>query len=139
MEEVKKEEDENTQALNFIWSNINAAQSRTGAFTLEDCEEVIKAHTLLSAFLKSLHAGKNNESNESIIAGKVIFNAYEIVLSAVRLQQSKGIYTIEGSVEILKNLKLLKSNLDLVKDPSLKLKELKEKSKIIKSKPKKDK
>ena len=58
-EEIQKSEDagddENIKSLNFVWDNITSAQSRTGAFSMEDCEQVLNAYNLLSSFLKALN------------------------------------------------------------------------------------
>jgi hypothetical protein len=123
---------ENTKVLQFIWDNISAAQAKTGALTLEDCEQLLNSYNLLSSFLKVLSA--TTKSTEPVFANKLIFNAYDTIVLAVQIEQSRGIYTIEGAVQILKQLRLLKASLDAVKDPAIELKELKSQSKIVKDK-----
>jgi hypothetical protein len=137
-EKIELEDDENIKALKFIWQNIEAAQSRTGAFSMSDCEQVLNSYTLLLSFLKALnvhtHSKGKEDGEDKAMANQLIFNAYTIILNGIEIQQAKGIYTITGSVEILKQLKHLKASLDAIKDPSLELKELKNQSKIVKDK-----
>jgi|SRR5579885_1541848 len=135
-EETEKQEDENIKALEFIWQNVNMANSRTGAFSLEDCEQVLNSYKLLTSFLNAISVSNKGkeEGNEPATAGKIIFNAYDVILTAVQIQNAKGIFTLEGAAELLKNLRLLKANLDKIKDPALELEALKSKSKIVKDK-----
>jgi len=136
-EKQEVEDDENLKALKFIWQNIEAAQSRTGAMGLADCEIVLNAYNLLLSFFKALNISVNTKAKEDgdkAVANQLIFNAYNVLLSGVEMQNAKGIFVISGAVEILKQLRLLKASLDAIKDPAMELKELKSQSKIVKDK-----
>lgn len=106
------------QALNFIHSNLEAAQAKTGAFTMVDCKNVRNAYFYLVEFMSSL--------TENSIAGEMPFGAMGMIYRASDLQQSKGIFTMAGSVEILNKLEFIHTKLMEIKDPSLKLQETKE-------------
>jgi hypothetical protein len=135
--EQEVEDDDNLKALKFIWQNIEAAQSRTGVLSLENCEQVLNSYNLLLSFFKALNVSTNTKAKEegnTVTANQLIFNAYNTILSGVEMQNAKGIFVISGAVEILKQLRLLKASLDAVKDPAIELKELKSQSKIVKDK-----
>jgi hypothetical protein len=51
------------------------------------------------------------------------------LLKAVEIQQAKGIFTMQGSVELLEKLEFIQKSLNAKKDPALKLKEMHEKIK----------
>lgn len=102
-------------AVNIVYGNMDQAQVIKGAFTLQDCKNFLEAkNTLLSFFNAEEGYAKQN-----------VFDAFEVFVSGCHKQTASGVFHIEGSVMILNNLELIKKELDELRDPELKIFDIK--------------
>ena len=83
----------NEQPLSFIINNIEAAQKATGTLTMEDCRFLLKSLEILTNLL-----------NKNVIIGDKEVEAYNILVDVCKKLQSRGIFSIKGSVAILNYL-----------------------------------
>lgn len=127
-EQVELKPPSTIRALAFVYANLNEAQKLKGAFSMIDCKSVILAYRTLSEFLKELSTadeeGEKSEKKE-LMADQEVFSAYRTILAATELQQHTGVFSMEGSVELLENLQLIEAALNKVKDPAISIKEMK--------------
>lgn len=130
-------EPKDISALRFIYANIAAAQKVTGAFTMADCRELLKSFRSLAEFF--VEVNNNIDETPKKLAGEEVISAFNVLIKAAEVQQAKGVFSIEGSVELLDNIEFIEQALNKLKDPNLKLKEIKDKSKIGKKIKKKNK
>lgn len=114
-------ESEECKTIQFLYANIEAAQQKTGAYTMLDCRNILFAYKIILNFFKTI-------TTESI-SEPIILNSFEIFLKAIEVQQAKGVFTMQGSVELLEKLEFIQKSLNAKKDPALKLKEMHEKIK----------
>ena len=99
--------------LKYINDNVEAAQQHKGGFLLVQCEQYEQClETLTNVF------------SEDKMATQVEVDALLTLTNLCEVQNSKGIFSIKGSVSILKALREIKEVLDDIKDPALKFKEL---------------
>jgi hypothetical protein len=133
------------ECLNFIYQNVHAGQHHKGAFNMEDCREFIKAKNLLiELFTEPAILCESENSTEEDTVGATIgtdrnktekipepryaeqkhLDAYTVVLKGCSVIQSTGIFSMEGSVMILDRLELLSQELEKIKSPTLKMKQL---------------
>lgn len=108
---------EMTQKLMFINFNVEKAQQNKGAFSMEDCRQFLNAYKVLVSLF----------SDDTKMAGEPELEAFVFIVQGCKVQQGKGVFTMEGSVLILEALESLEKAIDARKDPSLKLKELERK------------
>lgn len=103
--------------LQFINNNVEAGQQVRGAFNLVQCREYENCMKTLNTFF----------SAEEKLAKQEEVNALATLINLCEVQQSKGVFSIRGSVMILEALESLNEEMDKFKDPALKFKELQEK------------
>ncbi len=104
--------------IQFIASNLESAQSIKGVFTMQECKDYTQCVTTLVNFFEK----------ETLATQKEI-DALSTFVSLCESQQKTGVFSIKGSVMILDALEEISEALNLLKDPQLKFKELKEKIK----------
>jgi hypothetical protein len=113
-----EQSNEMIERLVFIQTNVERAQLLKGGFSLEDCRQFLDATKILVAFF----------SEDTKLANKSESDAFTAIVQGVRIQQSKGTFSMEGSVLMLEALEAVEKVLDSRKDPSLKLKEMERKT-----------
>jgi hypothetical protein len=109
---------EMNERLAFIQTNVERAQLLKGGLSLEDCRQFLDATKVLLTFF----------SEETKLANKSESDAFTAIVQGVRIQQSKGTFSMEGSVLMLEALEAVEKALDSRKDPALRLKELERKT-----------
>ena len=111
--------------LQFIVLNLESAQQIKGAFTMQECKQFLDCvKTLVTFFTPS----------EERFADKEEIEALSTLTDLCCVQQSKGIFSINGSVMILDALEELNEAINARKSQDLKFKELQSKVKHNKSK-----
>jgi len=128
-------------AFEAIRFNIREGQKQKGKLTLQDCRLLIPAEKKLGEFLKKLSeqesaqkgkeeaADGDENSGDKIYATDEVYAAYRVILASLEVLQTTGIFTIEGSVELVEWMEEIALGLDKVKDPVIRMRELKEKTK----------
>lgn len=106
------------RVVTAIYKNLEAAQAKTGAFTMVDCKNVRNAYTYLIEYFKLMDVNTT--------ADDITYGAFGMLFKATELQQTKGVFTMDGSVELLSKLEFIHAKLDEIKDPSIKMREAKE-------------
>lgn len=129
------------EALEAVKFNVREGHKQKGALTMQDCRMLLTAEKSLTAFLQKLAASESNaaskekgeqaagQEDEKLYANDEIYTAYRVILRSLEVLQTTGIFTIEGSVELLNWMEEIAGALDKVKDPAIRLRELKEKTK----------
>ncbi len=112
--EVKTNTSPVKEAISVIYENLGNAQSRTGAFTLADCRTL-----------------RNNKDHllkvvDDVSVDKETTEAFQFFSRALEAQQSKGVFTLDGSIMLLEKLELLEKWIADHKSASMKLEEAKE-------------
>ena len=116
--------------LETIKFNIREGQKVKGKLTLQDCRVLFKAEKTLLEFFERLAAADSKDEEESkVYATEEIYAAYRVLLASLEVIQSTGIFSIEGASELLDWMEELASGIDAVKDPAIRIRELKEKTK----------
>jgi hypothetical protein len=92
MQEIKETGKELT-AVRFLYGSIEAAQQKTGAFTLLDCRNIMQAYKKLTKFFEN--------PDGSITEVKL---AFDVLVQAIGGQQSKGAFSISGAADLLDNI-----------------------------------
>lgn len=92
-EETTTPNNDVVENLEFIFDSLSRAQKSTGKFTLVDCKTLMVAYRSLHEFLSGFRGDGEipNYARES----------YKIISVAAGVQQSTGIFTIEGSAKIV--------------------------------------
>ena len=120
--EVKTNTSPVKEAINIIYENLGNAQSRTGAFALKDC--------------KALRDNKDHllKVVDDVSVDKETTESFQFFSRALEVQQSKGVYTVDGSIMLLEKLELVEQWITDHKSASQKLEEAKEAKKAERKK-----
>lgn len=116
----EKEESAPIVALKTIFQSLEAAQSRTGAFSLADARNLVLSYNMLLSFFQTLDAAVA-ESKEKPLAIALHFNTLHALFKGLEIQNSKGVYSLEGAKLLIDKAEFLESVLSSVKDPNLKI------------------
>ena len=112
--------------LQFIVLNLEKAQEVKGGFTMQECKSFVECVKPLVALF--------SPSDEELVAGNAEVDALATLTHLCEIQQSKGVFSINGSVMILDALEEINEALCALKSQDLKFKELQAKIKHGKSK-----
>jgi hypothetical protein len=123
----EKPDTENVTNLKLIYSNIAAGQQIKGKLLLEDCEALIKARDHLYELFTP------DEDDNIGVATQESVNSLDVLTKSCQLLQSTGVFSIDGSLLLLKALRSLDGAISDIKDPALKIKELNDQFKHIRS------
>ena len=115
--EVKSEVSPVKEAISVIYENLGVAQARTGAFTLKDCK-ALRDHK------DHLHKCVDDGSVD-----KEGSEAFQFLSKALDVQQSKGVFSIDGAITLLEKLEVVEKWIQDNKSASMKLQEAKDKLK----------
>lgn len=114
--------------IQFIVLNLESAQAHKGAFKMEDCKTFLNCvKSLVSLFTPT-------EDDSEKMAEQEDVDALATLTQLCAIQQSTGVFSINGSVMILDALEEINEALNAIKNPALKFKELQSKVKHGKSK-----
>jgi hypothetical protein len=115
--------------LELVKGNVREGQKQKGKLTMQDCRLLTQAEDVVTKFLtlvSSPNKGKE-EAEKNVYATEQIYNAFRIILASLEILQTTGIFTVEGSGELLEAMEEISAVLDEHRDPVLKMRDLKEK------------
>src|SRR5687767_10348351 len=119
--------------LQFIVLNLEKAQEVKGGFTMQECKAFVECVKPLVTLFSPSEESKESSSEEKV-AGSEEVEALSTLTHLCEIQQSKGVFSINGSVMILEALEEINEALCALKSQDLKFKELQAKIKHGKSK-----
>tara|TARA_R110002072_G_scaffold45565_5_gene126942 strand:+ start:148957 stop:149469 length:513 start_codon:yes stop_codon:yes gene_type:complete len=97
---------EECASLMFINDKIKAGQSKTGLMSLVDCENHISAVEVTFNTFSKLRQNEEGDKNPSKVHGDDL-RSWAFIKAVVDGMQSKGVYEIEESAEIIKHIRLI--------------------------------
>lgn len=117
---------ENISRIMMIYASLEESQKVKGGLSLQDCRNLVNARaTLLSLF----------STEDDKVARDKEFQAFDVLTACCQVQQSLGVFKIEGSVRILETLEAISAALDKLKSPERKAKDVNEKFKNLRTGP----
>jgi hypothetical protein len=108
------------ESLKLVYDSIETAQNRSGAMNMQECRKFKKSRECLDKTIDIFAKGEITSFDKEVVDSMAFLN------SAASLQQSRAMYTTEGSILILENLEQIEEWVKKHKSPKLKLKEAKE-------------
>jgi len=105
--------------LNNIYNNVNAAQQLRGVFTMKDCRDFLNAKKELLTFLTNITSLSNGK--DLVCEDQKIIDSFAIMVEGCNVQQKTGIFSIEGSVDLLTSIENIEKVIEDNLDPSIKM------------------
>ncbi len=115
VQETVPQESKAAQNVKLVYTNLEAAQRLSGAFSMVDCKKLNAATDQLIAFF-----------NKPTAISPAITDAFSVLVDGCGIQQKSGKFTMKGSEMLLGMLEEISAEIDKLKEKDTELAKLHE-------------